>query len=387
MHSIKLLTLAWILKERLKIIAGISLFIVLALSACGPAAVPSAPVEVFAIPTQIPATPTVEGTLSPTSSSGPEQVYPYYLPLATKPELAPQTIRGVTAKIDWVYVDESRVALHYTISGLDWPDGTPWDAMSVQVKSATVPNSGFGGGGWNSTLASHGIITGSSDQLLTDRALDADRHPNADLRVDIPVKGPSAIGTFHFKFNVPVMKGIRVENMDQTVVANNVSMTLKTFILNPSHAEALICFQMPSEMDWGLTASKIIMSGKEYPFSGGGLLAGTDGKNFRLTDPDRCTTVGFDIAYDKLATSITLTVPKLMASVPEVVTKERVAAANQKLAGTGIEFDYVSVDHGGNIVVLKRPEGATDEKIYPLIWEALADQYEGPWVFTISIKR
>ncbi len=61
--------------------------------------------------------------------------------------------------------------------------------------------------------------------------------------------------------------------------------------------------------------------------------------------------------------------------------------ANQRLAGTGIEFQYVNVDHGGNIEVLKRPEGKTDQEIYPLIWDALADQYEGPWVFTVPLQR
>jgi hypothetical protein len=106
-----------------------------------------------------------------------------------------------------------------------------------------------------------------------------------------------------------------------------------------------------------------------------------------LTDPERCSTAAFDIAYDGSTTSITLTVPKLVASTPEVVDKERVARANKKLAGAGIEFDYVNVDHGGNIVILKQPQGMTNDDIYPLIWDALADQYEGPWVFTIPIKR
>jgi hypothetical protein len=131
----------------------------------------------------------------------------------------------------------------------------------------------------------------------------------------------------------------------------------------------------------------LTVAGKEYSFSGGGLLPGTDGKDFLLTDPERCSTIGFDIVYDPSATSVTLTVPKLMASIPEVIDKERVDAANQRLADTGIEFDYENRDHGGNIVVLKRPEGATDQEIYPLIWDALAEQYEGPWIFTVPIER
>ncbi len=369
-----------------KVVARMIPLIFLFLGACSPAATPTASMEVRAASTEVPATSTLEVTEVPTTPEG-QPVFPYYLPLATKPDIEPQTINGVTAQIDWAYVDESRVAIHYTISGLDWPDGTQWDAMSAKITSTKIKNMDLGGGGWNSVPASHGVITGSSDQSLLDGSLDAEKHPNVDLRVDIPVKDPSPVGTFRFKFIVPVMKGIKIENINQTVVANNVAMTLKTFVFNPSHAEALLCFQMPSQVDWGLTATRLAVGSKEYSYSGGGLLAGTDGKNFRLTDPDRCGSIGFDIEYDEAATSVTLTVPKLMASTPEVVEKERVERANQRLASAGIEFNYVNMDHGGNIVILKQPEGMTNDKIYPLIWDALADQYEGPWVFTIPIKR
>lgn len=106
-----------------------------------------------------------------------------------------------------------------------------------------------------------------------------------------------------------------------------------------------------------------------------------------MTDPERCGSIGFDIPYDESATSVTLTVPKLMASLSELIDKVHVKTANQRLADRGIQFDYVPTDHGANIEILKRPEGATDMEIYPLVWEALADQYEGPWVFTVEIKQ
>lgn len=112
-----------------------------------------------------------------------------------------------------------------------------------------------------------------------------------------------------------------------------------------------------------------------------------EGKDFSLSDPERCNSIGFDVPYDPSVVSVTLTVPKLLASVPEVVDEERVVVANQKLESTGIEFEYKNEDHGGNIVILKQPEGWTNEQIYDLVWDALADQYEGPWVFTVTIKR
>jgi hypothetical protein len=178
-----------------------------------------------------------------------------------------------------------------------------------------------------------------------------------------------------------------MENIDQTIVANHVSMTLKALILNPSRVEALICFQMPSSVDWGLTASRVTLEEDEYPFSGAGLISAAQGKDFSLDDPERCSGIGYDIEPHESADSLTLTVPKLVGSVPEVIDKERVDRANERLVDVGIEFDYVNGDHGGNIVILKQPAGATNLEIYPQIWDALADQYEGPWVFTVPLAR
>lgn len=350
------------------------------------------------------------GSLEPSAAaSGDVQVYPYYLPLATKPDIALQTINSITAVIDWVYVDESRVAFHYTISGLNWPDGVRLDTTSMQISSTMVENMGTGAYGGSSLPVDDGVITGSFDQLLIDGTLKADEHPNIALDLDIPVNGTTAIypldpgsgqqpgpqenvslpdlGTFHFELTVPVRKGTRFENIGQTVIAHDVSMTLKTLVLNPSRAEAVICFQMPSAKDWGLTASTINLGGSEYFYSGGRLLPGKDGKEFSLTDPERCGSIGFDIPFEESATSVTLTVPKLVASLSELIDREHVNTANQRLADKGIEFDYVPTDHGANIEILNRPEGATNMEIYPLIWEALADQYEGPWVFQVKIKQ
>jgi hypothetical protein len=187
------------------------------------------------------------------------------------------------------------------------------------------------------------------------------------------------------RFTAPVADGIKIETIDQTVVSNDVSMTLKSLILNPSHAEALICFEMPSTADWGLFTSTITVDGKEYPFMGGGLAAEDGDLDLALTSPVRCNELGFDIVFDESVTSVTVTVPRLQASVNEVVAPETVAMANQRLADKGIVFDYENIDNGGNFVILQRPDGMSDEELYPLIWDALAEQYEGPWVFTVPI--
>ena len=380
------------LKEKPTLFSKLSLVILLLISACSPAVAASAPLEVQSTATVVALSPTIEPTIIPTSAPVEEPTYPFYLPLATKLENVSQTVNGVTAQIDWAYVDEARVAIQYTLSGLDWADGSMLDAtQQVHMSIPTISTFRLGGfsgaSGANVGYVQQGVITGSSDQALLDGALDAEKYPNILVKVDIPVEGPTNVGTFHLSFTAPVANGIKIENIDQTVLANNVSMTLKSLILNPSHVEALICFQMPSAIDWGLTTSKITVGGREYPFMGGGLVAEVGDSGFAVTSPERCNVVGFDIAYDESATSVTLTVPRLQASVNEVVTPETVAMANQRLADKGIEFDYVNIDHGGNIEILKRPDGMPDGEIYPLIWDALAAQHEGPWVFTVPIPK
>lgn len=378
-------------------------FIATLLNACSPAAT-STP------PTDTPASPNTEITEAPiTATSEVEEVFPYYLPLVTKPDVAPQTITGVTVSINWVYVDESRVSVSCTISGLDLPEGAMLDTSMVRIQSSTVSDIGYGGGGWNTVPIQNGVTTVNLDQFFAYGALNADEHATIDLGLDIPIDGTSSvflpaprpgnqgglqesipapnIGTFHLEFRAPVLKSTKLENLNQASTASDVTMTLKTFILTPSYAQALLCFQMPSAVDWGLSASLINIGGKGYPITGFGLLPGTSGKNFTLNDPERCVSAGFNVPFDESLKSITLNIPKLVSSVPEVITKERVAAANNRLAGTGIEFDYVNLDHGGNIEILKRPGGAKDEEVFPLIWEALADQYDGPWVFTVELPK
>ena len=399
MNSLRPRNSTSILTRKPVICTGVSLLILAILSACNPAGASVTPIEVQKTPlsvessaTAVLSTPTLKATSVPTLSPKEELTFPYYLPLVTRLDIPTQTIDGVTTNIDWIYIDEGRVALHYTISGLDWPDGSTLDGMQqVRIQIPALADAKFGGfsggSGGSSSYAENGVISGDTDQFLLDGALDAEKYPSINLNVDIPVEGPTKVGTFHFSFSAPVADGFKIENIDQTVRANDVSMTLKSLIVTPSYAQALICFQMPSAVDWGLTASTIIVGGHEFAVSGAGLASAKNDPNSALTASERCNDVGFNILYDPSDTSITLTVPKLTASVNEVVTKETVAMANQRLAAKGIEFDYVNIDHGGNIVVLKKPDALSDAETGALIWDALAEQYEGPWMFTLEIPK
>lgn len=399
-----------IMNEKHYIPARIVLFLLILLAACSPAATAPAttatemdvaPIETSPAPSVVPSTevvnepanvlpsPTMDPDVVIIGHSDEEQVFPYFLALATKPDpvQASQTKDGVTASIDLLYVDEMRIYVGYTVSGLDWPDGTQWDAMQLGISSTALSDRAYSGAGsWNVTAASAGMITGEANVMLLDGALDAEKTPNINVRVDLPLDGPNSSVNFRFVYQVPVFDGTRINNIDQTVVANGVSMTLNALLVHPSYVEAEICFDMPSPVDWMLTPTRLTLNGREYTFSGAGTIEGPTGEPFTLESPVRCSTIGFDVVYEEMPDSVTLTVPKLLGSVPELVDAERVAMANARLLPAGIEIDYVNLDHGGNINVLKRPDGATDAEIYPLIWDALAEQHEGPWIFTVPLR-
>jgi hypothetical protein len=387
--------------------------LVLTLNACGaqpqaevvPAAQPTIAMEPTVIPSPIPSS----SAEAQNSTDVPVDI-PSYFSRGTKPDVPPQTINGVTVTIDQVYADESHVVVHYIISGLDWPDYVVMDPTIMPSLSSKAMRIMSGAAGWSTSTVKDGVITGQIDQMLTADAVDAAQTPIVDLQVDIPVDGTGAeliaapppgqspqpvlmelpnIGTFHFDFEILVSEGIQLVDINQTVEANDVAMTLESLTLNPSHVDALLCFEMPSAKDWGPDA-RFSLSGEPNMANltgyGSSLFLG-DGKDFSLSNPERCVGMGTDVTYDGAPTIVTITVPKLLTSVPESwsLTEESMKNANQKLADKGIVVAYNNDPHNP-FVVMQRPDGATDMDIYPLIWDALADWYEGPWEFTVEIK-
>jgi hypothetical protein len=201
-----------------------------------------------------------------------------------------------------------------------------------------------------------------------------------------PVALPN-VGTFHFAFEIPIYSGVKLMDLNQTVEANGIAVTLKSLILNPSHVDAFLCFEMPSAKDWSLDLRFGIAGTPDLdaPRAFGSSLFLGDGKGFTISDPERCVGMGADVRYEGGPTQVVLTIPKLKTSIPELIPEEMVQQANERLADKGIEFEVIAVDHGNNFNILKRPDGMPDTALYPLIWDALGDWYEGPWEITVEV--
>jgi hypothetical protein len=234
--------------------------------------------------------------------------------------------------------------------------------------------------------------------------IDADKTPALDLKMNIRVGGFDApysppgsegkppemrniplVGSTEFRFNIPVYKGIEV-TVNQNVGTNGVNMRLESMIVNRSHTEMVICFDMPSAKDWQLWKSTLrVGGGEEYSYSiAANAIKGSIKENYSLNAPERCIAIGFDAPYDGNATVFTVTVPYLITSVPAIITEDRIDMANEKLKTVGIAFEYVGSKR--DVQILQAPSEMPDWEIYQRIWDALADRYDGPWVFTVPVQ-
>jgi hypothetical protein len=317
--------------------------------------------------------------------------------------IAEEVMQDVKVTVNWAYADESRLAVRFTISGLQLPDGLDYSYGAMDTFSVIDLNGNNLGADGFSTAAENkedGSIVITANYYGD---IDADKTPALNLQMNVRVGGFDApylqpgsdnnsrmrniplMGSTEFNFRVPVLKGIEIP-VNQAVEANGVKMRLESVTVNRSHTDVTLCFDMPSKQDWQLLKATIrIGDSEEYPYSSASnAISGNIKGDYGLDAPERCTELGFDAPYDGNATVINVTVPYLITSVPEVITPDRVESANEKLKAQGIEFEYINLDHGGNVGVIKRPEGMPDWEVYPLIWDALADRYEGPWMFTVN---
>jgi hypothetical protein len=315
--------------------------------------------------------------------------------------IAEDVMQDVKVTLNWAYADESRLAVRFTIAGLQLPEGLDYSYGAMNTFSVVDLN--------GTTLGVDGFSTAAENKedgsiVITANYygdIDSEKTPSLDLQMNVRVGGFDApysppdsnnglemrniplMGSTEFRFTVPVLKGIEIP-VQQTVESNGVKMRLEKLVVNRSHTELAMCFDMPSKQDWQLWKTTIrIGESEEYSYaSASNAITGNIKGNYDLNAPERCMELGFDAPYDGKTNVIKVTVPYLITSVPEVVTAERIQEANKKLEAEGITFEYV----GRDVKLLKMPSGMQEWEAYQLIWDALADRYDGPWTFTVPVE-
>jgi hypothetical protein len=203
-----------------------------------------------------------------------------------------------------------------------------------------------------------------------------------------------------FDVDLPVYPAVVFDPL-QTVTANGVEMLLQRVKVTPSYTKAYLCFQKPSQADWGIGSASTLQIGADTGtlydsrllFDAPGV--GNVPKN---PEPDwtspvqtgRCVTAGFTVGHHGKPEQLALTIPQLEQSAPMDIPNDQIQAARQKLLAQGIDVDLVTSSGngggGGGLQINKKPAGMTDDQAQQLFYEALGIYHPGPWTFTVSIN-
>jgi len=211
--------------------------------------------------------------------------------------------------------------------------------------------------------------------------------------------GP-ALAEAHFDVDLPVYPAVVFDTL-QTVTANGVEMLLQRVKVTPSYTKAYLCFQKPSQADWGIGSASTLQIGADTGvLYDSRLLFDAPGMGNMPKNPDpdwtspvqtgRCVTAGFTVGHHGKPEELTLTIPQLEQSSPMDIPNDQIQAARKKLLAQGLDIDLVTSSGngggGGGLQINKKPAGMTDDQAQQLFYEALGIFHSGPWNFTVDIN-
>lgn len=324
-----------------------------------------------------------------------------------------QTQNGITVTLDWAYADALRVAWQMTISGLAIPVG---DSLENYLCTPYVTTQ-------EGVFLKPGL---SQEKILSDQPgspivvtyvsyqnLDADKLKQLTLALDLtigPCGNPTAsndwnlgtkpiptpiplIGTYHLNFQIPLNQGNTVE-VNKTVEAGGVAMTLKSITVSPSYTIADFCYPKIQAVDlagnmrtnwfWWLQGTTIQFDEEEPVHY-------TRSSYFSLPEEDQtsssqqCQSVGF-------ATSTTAAAKKMTISIATLQTVEYsedymslVTQKNDlpKLAEQGIKIQ-IGWDGHTYWRILQKPANMSDAQANQIVEDFLFHTIQGPWTFTVE---
>ena len=323
--------------------------------------------------------------------STPEPASTSYVPPLSSLNLPSQTQNGITATVESYYADASRLFFVIRVEGEKGP--YVLDILSIKDSSGKEINSAY-----------------SMDRIGDDPSLFyADFAPVVALKEDKlmvqlsftfhPVVEEVSPLRFNFDINTSIHPALTFKPK-HAVRTNEIEILLDTLIITPAHTQAFLCYVKPTEADWMIVEDALLqINGKSLGISDYGLLFDSDfGDIGKGGDPEwtppiqngRCVKVGFPIG-DANPRSLTLTIPTLQQSIPEVIPDDELALAREKLLpqGKDIGWQVISFPDGGGMsgpVYNKLPDGMSEQDAYKKFIHALGYIYEGPWEFSVEVK-
>jgi hypothetical protein len=321
--------------------------------------------------------------------------------------LGVQTVNGITVRLEWAYLDEARLALQYTVTGLpviengdlgqavytgpitsDHPALDPApnaSGRSPQTLSGVYDNGSSGLAGYVTVTevrdlplkAEEGEMVGISIDISVGETpvpiwqTGSDGEPFLAQWVDL-----SKQAAFHYDIRLPYTPSV-LKKSNQTVESNGVKMQLDWVKVSPSATEARICYNLPTKADWwpGDAVAQMDDSLPDPAY-----LAVID----PTTDPaKRCMRVFFATVNKQDAAKLALTIPRLVTP-PDYAN--RFDAARKALAEKGIIIEQVTSDTGPEVHITRRPEGMRMQEARHLLLEAVRDSYAGAWTFSVPMR-
>ncbi len=349
-----------------------------------------------------------------------------------QPEIDPDL---VSIELDWAYLDETRLDFGFHLHGLSYmPEANVLDGeVMIITASGDILDRRWGG---------YGTLDWSDDESGTIVGywhIDyPDRHPSAEdlpLTVQITIDGrprfedsmsigrfvqpqiaaapgPYAgeiiipqqlIGTFAFDLELPVYP-METRELAETSKVNNIRMRMIGIESTPAGSDITLCYQKPSSADWTFPYGEKTVDLKSetdsaafsayevvYDQDFGAAYNDTAEKpEFPLVpeEGERCVRLHFDLGKTASPQKMSLTIPQLRQSPPDMIPQEELDAIRKPLKELGIEFVQIlstTGGGGGGGFEITAPEGMNDIEAYEEVQRLLGYTYDGPWVFEFEL--
>lgn len=316
---------------------------------------------------------------------------PSYLPPLSTLDLPSQTEKGITATVESYYADVNRL---FFVIQLDGAENPTIDRLSIKNENNREINLGEG-----AFPSENDPSTFYADIPLSPTLKQEQLKGKLSFTVLSSDEGTTS-ARFTFDFNIPVHP-LKIYNVKHTVQANGIDMLLDRLVITPATTQAYFCYVKPTQADWMAGGgTNLIINGKStniqtyellYDSEYGDLGKGGDPEWTPPIQNGRCVKVGFAVG-DADPKSVTLTMPMLEQSIPEVIPEEELEVAREKLLPEGIDIGWQvisSPDGGGSSgpVYNKIPAGMSQIEAYQKFLEALGYFHAGPWVFEVKMQQ
>jgi len=161
-----------------------------------------------------------------------------------------QVANDVIVNLNWVYADENRIAIAYTIHARSGEQYEPSDfKLTDTADNNFLPTTGLGLTG-PAEDAGVALPLGEGEYIFSFDATSITNRPKMPgLQLELWLKSQvdgEIIGPFTFTFDAPFTPG-RMMETNQSHTAEGVTITLEKVLLSPSDFTAVICFEGPDD--------------------------------------------------------------------------------------------------------------------------------------------